>query len=159
MQISEKNKSSKLNPKKSTQAEGFGDFDTKKKKSFLDRVRYYFVTNPKYSPEINHILLYNTYSFFLEILVGLFIVLYFDGLKYPSNYNSFFFMFILSLLNLSLLKINHKISFIVLFLLVLFGLMLLSSSIFLIILTDWANVQSICSDIIGINLIHFVYAY
>lgn len=136
--------------KKGYLLEGVNEFETKKKKSFLDRLKFYFINNPKYASQINHILLYNTYSFFLEIFVGLFIVLYFGNLKYPQNYNSFFFMFILSLLNMSLLKINHKISFIMLFLLVLIGLLILSSSIFFIILDDWVNVRSICFDVKGI---------
>ena len=144
-------KTQNFKQKKTPKNEGIADFETKKKKSFWDRVKYYFVKNPKYSTEINNILLYNTYSFFLELLIGLFIVLYFDSLKYPSNYNIFFFMFIISLLNLALLKVNHKISFIVFFLLILITLMFISITIFFIILTDWTNVGQICSDIFGKN--------
>jgi hypothetical protein len=70
-------------------------------------------------------------------------------LKYPSKYNIFFFMFIISLLNLALLKVNHKISFIVLFLLVLLALMINSVTIFFIIVKDWTNVNHICSEIFG----------
>lgn len=142
-------KNANFKPKKAANNDGVADFDSKKKKSFWDRVKFYFVKNPKYSPAINHILLYNTYSFFLELLIGLFIVLYFDSLKYPSDYNIFFFMFIISLLNLALLKVNHKISFIVLFLLVLLALMVNSISIFFIIVKDWNNVNQICSDVFG----------
>lgn len=142
-------KTGNFKQKKSPNNEGLADFDSKKKKSFWDRVKFYFIKNPKYSKEINHILLYNTYSFFLELLIGLFIVLYFESLKYPSNYNIFFFMFIISLLNLALLKVNHKISFILLFLLVLLALMINSATIFFIIVKDWTNVRQICSDIVG----------
>jgi hypothetical protein len=142
-------KNANFKQKKSANQEGVTDLDGKKKKSFWDRLKFYFIKNPKYSNEINHILLYNTYSFFLELLIGLFIVLYFDSLKYPSKYNIFFFMFIISLLNLALLKVNHKISFIVLFLLVLLGLMFNSVTIFFIIVKDWTNVNQICSDIFG----------
>ena len=123
------------------------DVTSKKKRPLLDRLRFYFIKNPKFAPEINRLLLYNTYSCFIEIFIGLFIANYFKGLKFPSEYNVFFFMFIISFLNLALLKINTKISFIVLSLLIFLSLLIVSVSVFFISLRIWTNITTICSDI------------